>query len=1131
MGRLLKYKQYNKEILSILKVLFTRKDQRMLEFLELWQNNKLVRGLVDTGAEVNCIGGDILQLLDYEWILQRNTKVEGIGGMAETEGSVRIEFMLGTMDLVIQNFIVVKELRMGIILGLPFLRGIEAKIDCINGWLDTRYGRIELQTGVSSKVLPKVGVFTERTDRGEVELLSGDEKAMEILIKEKLQKTNLPVEQVIRIEELLVRFRSVWGNDQRGVTTHTKHEILLSTKKPLVTRPRRFTEEQQRIILDELQAMENDQIIEKSSSPYASNIVLVKKLAGTWRVCIDFRLINSYTIDDKYPLPPIQDLIRMVRNSCYFITLDLRSGYWQILMANNSKEKTAFRTPRGLYQFKVMPFGLKNAPATFQRMMDEILGDLYWKGVLAYIDDILIHGITIEEVWHNLSIVLQRLKDANLTINIDKCEFFPETIKYLGYIIGQGKIQPNPNKIIALRAAKTPTNVSEVRSLLGLLGFYRQFIQNYSSKAEPLTRLTKKGQPFIWTREQEQAMQELMLNLEEMVLANPELNEEFMLETDASNIGIGAILSCSSDGISWRPVEFMSKKLTETQQRWPVHEREAWAIVAALEKFDCYLRGRKFRVFSDNSSLQWMATSTKGKIARWATRMAEYDMEIFHRNGTTMGHVDFLSRYVDDNEYGLKDRMTVWSLSTDSTVLPTLAEIQQIQQQQPPVWGKGFAHRDGIIFYRGKVYIPPTIRKRILQICHTLNPIVHPGMRKTKSIIIKVFRWPNMDADITTYVQGCLVCQRIRPGIEKLQGIISCHDLQGAFEKVYMDIWSIQYGKKQHHCLTMIDSLTRWPEVCEIQNETATEVAQAAFCSWVSRYGVPNIIVTDRGPAFTSELFNKWCTTLGIQQIRTTPYHPEGNALIESFHRNINRAIARHSILGIPVLEFSELIALTLMGYRSTIHEQLEDSPGFLTHGVDLRPAQLKDWRFLPVAEERNRIRNLMLTRLELMSKCHERSQQIGKYGRYNNKILQIGDLVLLRIHKSEVPAVSMYDGSYKIRPKWSLPYRIIYISPTGQTATVRNLITFKSRQIEFRDTHIHNLRIISPPQDESQRKMWEQIITKEQFSDTHDPKVQREWFTKFWAKISEPVEEYHKRRRLYKLTTVGELDVLGVSG
>jgi len=688
---------------------------------------------------------------------------------------VEIAFQLASGFWVNQEFVVLRDFGTGIILGLPFLCALGAQIFVTRGLVNTKLGFLPMVYGhtvqqANDGLLVSAGKMGEEVEVFNMEL---DSRVSCPNLKKQIEEqmsNSLSVEQRIQVKNLLFEYRMLWEGNRRGLAIETAHDIRLTTSRPLSTRPRRFSMEQQQIIEKEVEEMELAGVIEDSTSPFASDVVLVRKATGEWRVCIDFRTLNNFTVMDSFPLPPMQDLLRNIKESSWFVTLDLRSGYWQIPMVASAKPLTAFRTPRGLKQFIVMPFGLKTAPATFQRMMNELLEDLYWKGVLVYLDDVLVHGKTFEMVFERLTEVFRRLARANLTLRLDKCNLFVRRVKYLGYIVEEGLLRPNVAKVEALKKAVCPKNVRGVRSLLGLLGFYRQFIHHFSSKAEPLTRLLKKGVPFVWEAEQEAAMKSLIEGLADRVLANPGVEEKLKLETDASDIALGAILSCSKDGINWRPVEFASKTFCGTQQRWPVHEREAFAIVWSLNKFDCYLRGRSFQVFTDNSSLQWMAKATTGKIARWAARMAEYSMEIKHKSGKQMEHVDFLSRYVQEDEAGLEDRMTVWMAGNDVEVseVPTVEDVVAAQKVELPRWGKGFASRDGVIFFRSKFYVPPGLRSRVLAAGHKLNPLSHSGMRKTKAIISKVFRWPAMDGDISKYIQGCLACQRVRPGIESL---------------------------------------------------------------------------------------------------------------------------------------------------------------------------------------------------------------------------------------------------------------------------------------------------------------------------------------------------------------------------
>ena len=279
-----------------------------------------------------------------------------------------------------------------------------------------------------------------------------------------------------------------------------------------------------------------------------------------------------------------------------------------------------------------------------------------------------------------------------------------------------------------------------------------------------------------------------------------------------------------------------------------------------------------------------------------------------------MEHVDFLSRYINPIEEGLVERITVYMVDGKDSI-SSIEKVVTAQKEEPLRWGKGFVSRNGIIFYRSKYYAPPSLRMKIVAAGHILNPLIHGGMRKTKATISKVFRWPKMELDISKYVQGCLPCQRVCPGIEALQGLVRHHGALGAFEKVYIDIWSVSLYKTQYKCLTMVDSLTCWAKVEEIKDETANSVSQAFFTTWVSRFEVPQEVVSDQGKAFTGEVVEQWCQILGYKHLKSTPYHPQGNAIVETFHRYLNRGLSLMVQRSSLNLMFKEAISLILMGY------------------------------------------------------------------------------------------------------------------------------------------------------------------------------------------------------------------------
>ncbi|GBM73773.1 Retrovirus-related Pol polyprotein from transposon 297 [Araneus ventricosus] len=350
--------------------------------------------------------------------------------------------------------------------------------------------------------------------------------------------------------------------------------------------------------------MVDNGIIEESSGPWASPIVLVKKKDGSTRFCVDYRKLNEITKKDSYPLPRIDDTLDALNGSQWFTTLDLKSGYWQVEIRPEDREKTAFTTGQGLWQFKVMPFGLCNTPATFERLMETVLRGLSSEACLVYLDDIIIVGRTFEEHLNNLRKVFHRLQKANLKLSPKKCRFFQKEVTYLGHVISAEGVKTDPEKIKAVVYWSRPETVHYLRSFLGLCTYYRCFVKNFSTIARPLHKLTEAKSNFNWTEECEKLFNSLKQALTSSpILTYPRTDKDFILDTDASNEGIGAVLS-QNIGNEERVIVYFSKSLGKPERNYCVTRKELLAIVKSIEHFHHYLYGRKFLLRTDHASLR-----------------------------------------------------------------------------------------------------------------------------------------------------------------------------------------------------------------------------------------------------------------------------------------------------------------------------------------------------------------------------------------------------------------------------------------------------------------------------------------------------------------------------------------------
>lgn len=392
----------------------------------------------------------------------------------------------------------------------------------------------------------------------------------------------------------------------------------MKDSEPIKQAPRRIPLHLREEVEHIVQEMKQRGVIEESRSPWVSPVVLVKKKDGSLRFCVDYRKLNAVTVKDSYPLPRIEDILDQLSGNFWFSTLDLKSGYWQVKVSSEDKEKTAFSVDNGLWQFKVMPFGLCNAPATFERLMEKVLQDILSKVCLVYLDDVIVFSKTFEEMMANLRKVFLRLRAANLKINSQKCSLFGKEVKYLGHIVSERGISTDPEKISAVRDWPVPQNRKQLRSFLGFCSYYRKFITGFSLIAKPLFTLTEHQVKFEWSSSCQEAFQELKQKLiSSPILSFPKEQGQFILDTDASNHGVGAVLSQVQNSTE-KVIAYFSRVLNKAERNYCITRRELLATVASLKSFHHYLYGTKFKIRTDYISLKWLMSfkDLEGHLAR-----------------------------------------------------------------------------------------------------------------------------------------------------------------------------------------------------------------------------------------------------------------------------------------------------------------------------------------------------------------------------------------------------------------------------------------------------------------------------------------------------------------------------------
>ena len=518
--------------------------------------------------------------------------------------------------------------------------------------LVTLNNRLGLESPTHSKDC--VGQVAEKEEDTESEVRLGNDQQpiklqnSQILNDLGTKLSHLPSVQRKELAEVITQYREVFP-DVPSKTNLIEHDVDVGDSAPIKQHPYRVSPMKKELLDKEVQYMLKNDIIEESQSNWSSPCILVPKHDGGFRFCTDFRKVNDKTKSDSFPIPRIADCIDQIGNAKFVSTFDMLKGYWQVPLTRRAREISAFVTPSGLYQYKVMPFGMKNAPATFQRMVNKLVRDI--DGCEGYIDDVVIFSDNWSDHIRQIKRFFQIMREAKLTINLMKSDFGKATVKYLGHIVGQGQVRPLDAKIQTIVKYPIPTSRKELARFLGMAGYYRNFCLNFSEIAAPLTNLLSKKVKFVWTDDCQLAFDKVKLLLQKSpVLKSPDYEKPFKLIIDSSDVGTGSVLvQEASDGLD-HPVSYFSKKFLKYQKNYSVVEKETLGLVLALEHFDVYLGSTPFKikVYTDHNPLTFLKTmkNKNQRLVRWSLALQEYNLEIQHIPGSENVVADALSRCI-----------------------------------------------------------------------------------------------------------------------------------------------------------------------------------------------------------------------------------------------------------------------------------------------------------------------------------------------------------------------------------------------------------------------------------------------------------------------------------------------------
>ncbi|CAI7811544.1 unnamed protein product [Closterium sp. NIES-53] len=572
------------------------------------------------------------------------------------------------------------------------------------------------------------------------------------------------------IQKLLEEFEDVLPDDLPDqlppYRTH-QHEIIEEPgSKPTFRAPYRLSPTELADMKKQIEYLLDKGLIRPSTSPYDAPVLFTPKPDGSLRMCIDYRALNKQTIKNKYPIPRIDNLIDQLRGATVFSKLDLRSGYWQIRMADNSIHKTAFRTRYGSYEYLVMPFGLTNAPATFQAKMNHILRPLIDECVVVYLDDILIYLRDMKQHNEHLLRVFENLRREKFYVKLSKSEFALQKVQFLGHMVSAQGVHVDPKKIEAVRTWKTPENVKELQQFLGFANYYNRFVPQYAKIATPLTNLLKKNTPFKWEDVHQQAMEQLKTALTSApVLIVPDPEKDYVIEADASDQAVGAVLM-QDQGKGLQAIAYLSKKLHGAELNYPIHDKEALAIITAFKTWRCYLEGRKTTVYTDHCSLKYlkMQPTLSRRQVRWIDFLeTHFDYDIVNKPGHK-NKADALSRpgHVAAIQIEGMNPLLKGLFMHGYTIDP---EIPLAEKKKLLQWDHDVALRKGSTKIWVPNYLP--LRQLLLEEFHDVLYSGHFGSNKTLAGIAKVYYWPHMANDVHKFVTSCDTCQRMKSSKQK----------------------------------------------------------------------------------------------------------------------------------------------------------------------------------------------------------------------------------------------------------------------------------------------------------------------------------------------------------------------------
>jgi hypothetical protein len=856
------------------------------------------------------------------------------------------------------------------------------------------------------------------------------DKELDTAIDKVVAESALSHQYKQELKQTLQEYRHLMAKSMKDIPGTDLVECSIDTgdHKPIFQRPFRVSQPENDAILIEINKMLDAGVIEPSKSPWASPVVMAPKPDGSWRFCVDFRKVNKITKKYHWPLTRIDDCLDSFAGSVWFSNLDLFAGYWQIRMVEKDKEKTTFICKFGTYQFKVMAFGLTNAPSLFQETMEKALADILMKFVIVYLDDVTIHSASESEHIQHIKAVFERLECAKLRIKLAKCHFGLQTLKFLGFQVdGQG-VSIDPKKVSKLQEAKAPNSVSAVRSFMGLCSYLRKFIPDYSSLLKPIQDLVrvKKWGVHTWTDVHQEVFEQVKRLISTApILAHPKEGGPYRLSCDASDVAIGGFLEREIDDL-WYPVAYLSRVMSNAEKNYPVHERECLAIYWCLRKLRHLLLGCSFQLFTDNSALVYILSQVNptGRLARWISGFLEFDFVLQHRKGKENPVADFLSRptlVISDKSYLFEEFLRDITVYLNTGLIPDTVTISHRKFRQRAA---------AYVIIEHKLYIKKRTQqgfslRRVLVGVDRIQAMVllhdvlgHTGYNTMWPLLQSRYWWPSMAVDVKNYCRTCDSCQRFQKTHPKFS-FSGEFCPKGLFYAVALDFagpFPVS-SRGNRYFLLGIEVLTRWVWAWAVPDATSATSLEFVRDHIIPMIGTPVEIWCDRGTHFTGDPFQTACVNWGIRVIPAPSYISEHNGLAERAIQSIERAMEK--MTAGKFAEWDTHLSWSLLIQRVRIHSKTKTSAAQLMYGQAFRLPGDPEPVVRPVGGNMLNFREMELEKL-----AADRYEQYLKYGDKESREVQykVGQKVLLL-------AGELRKGGHtkKLDVMYTGPYIVIY--------------------------------------------------------------------------------------------------------